>query len=309
MKRRVYALLLAILLLNLLLLPVAASQAQLDYVTDEAGLLTASQRKYLENRAAEISGTYRIGVYIVILPDYLDYDGAGDFESFSMDYFDEHSLGFGEDNAGIMLLLSMAERDYDLDVNSIRARGIFTEPALDDLEDAFLPDFRRDNFYSGFSNYLTKCEKIMIRGERENSIGYISNPDDAMGIDTNSGIFLPQGYIGGADGPTGIVVYQRVNGEMLLIASIIGAVAALLMGLLLCSPMKSAKQKRDADQYVARGGLNLRRRSDMFLHRTVSRRPRQSESSNHHPSGGAHHPSGGSHHYSSGSHSGRSGKF
>ncbi len=309
MKRRIFPLLLAILLLNLLLLPAAASQAQLDYVTDEAGLLTASQRKYLENRAAEISETYRIGVYIVILPDYLDYDGADDFETFAMDFIDDHSLGFGEDNAGIMLLLSMEERDYDLDVNSIRARGIFTQSALDDLENAFLPDFRRDDFEGGFSAFLSECEKIMLRGERENSIGYISDPDGAMGIDTNAGISFPQGHIGGADGPTGIVVYQRVNGETLLTASIIGAVVALLVGLLLCSSMKSAKQKRDADQYVARGGLNLRRRSDMFLHRTVSRRPRQSESSNHHPSGGAHHSSGGSHHYSSGSHSGRSGKF
>lgn len=79
-----------------------------------------------------------------------------------------------------------------------------------------------------------------------------------------------------------------------------GAIAALLAGIITCAPMHSAKMKRDADQYVVRGSLNLIRRSDMFLHRSVSRRPRETQSSG---------SSGGSHSYSSDSHSGRSGKF
>lgn len=280
MKKRMILFLMVALLLSCLVLPVTGEQAQTNYVMDEAGLLTASEQKYLENRAAEISENSRIGVYIVILSDYRDDSNTTNFESFAMDFYDDHNLGWGEDNAGIMLLLSMAERDYDLDVNSIRARGIFTESALDSLEDAFLPDFRWDDFYSGFSDYLTKCEKIMLRKNQELSIG----------------------IIGGADGPTHIMLHSRVDSSTLLVAAIVGAVVALLVGLLLCSPMKSAKQKRDADQYVTRAGLNLRRHSDMFLHRTVTRRPRQTESTSHGSSGG-------SHHYSSGSHSGRSGKF
>lgn len=81
------------------------------------------------------------------------------------------------------------------------------------------------------------------------------------------------------------------------IALIPGAIAALLAGVITCAPMHSAKMKREADQYVVRGSLNLIRRSDMFLHRSVSRRPRETQTSS------------GSHSYSSGSHSGRSGKF
>ena len=85
-----------------------------------------------------------------------------------------------------------------------------------------------------------------------------------------------------------------------IFALIPGVIAALVVGIITCAPMRSAGVKRDADQYVIQGSLNLRRRSDMFLHRSVSRRPRQTQSSD---------SSGGSHHYSSGSHSGRSGKF
>ena len=85
------------------------------------------------------------------------------------------------------------------------------------------------------------------------------------------------------------------------IALIPGAVAALLVGIFTIAPMHSAGVKQDADSYIVQGSLELRRRSDMFLHRSVSRRPRETQSSGN--------QSGGSHHYSSGSHSGRSGKF
>ena len=85
------------------------------------------------------------------------------------------------------------------------------------------------------------------------------------------------------------------------IALIPGAIAALLVGIFTSAPMHSAGVKRDADSYMVQGSLELHRRSDMFLHRSVSRRSRETQSSGNH--------SGGSHHYSSGSHSGRSGKF
>ena len=76
--------------------------------------------------------------------------------------------------------------------------------------------------------------------------------------------------------------------------------AAILAGVLTSIPMHSAKKKREADVYRVPGSLNIRRRSDMFLHRSVTRTPRETESS----SSGSD-----SHNYSSGSHSGSSGKF
>ncbi len=249
---------------------VTAFAAPTDHVTDEAGLFTDEQRQALEQRAAAISEEYDFGVYIVTLGDFQDYTNSSNFEKFAVRYYDDHEFGFGEDRGGTMLMLSMAERDYDLDFNSKRANTIFTEAGRDWMENRFLLHFRGDDYYSGFSEYLNTCEEYLEAARNGEPVG--------------------QGMRSSADD-------EKLSPAIALIP---GAIAALLVGLLTSAPMHSAGVKRDADQYMVRGSLNLRRRSDMFLHRSVSRRPRQTQSSG---------SSGGSHHYSSGSHSGRSGKF
>lgn len=244
-----------------------------QHVTDEAGLFTDAQCQALEQRAAAISQKYNFGVYIVTLQDFTQNSNTKNIEKFAVRYYDDHDFGIGSDKAGTMLMLSMAERDYDLDFNSNRANEIFTPAGRAWMENRFLLHFRGNDFYSGFAEYLNVCEEYLEAAQNGTPVG--------------QGQSVPG---------------QEEEALSPALALIPGILAAALTALLTCAPMRSAKLKRDADQYTVQGSLNLRRRSDMFLHRSVTRRPRESHSSG---SGG----SGGSHSYSSGSHSGSSGKF
>ena len=216
-------------------------------------------------------------MYIITLPDYRDYTTSSSVETCAMELYDDNTLGWGSDRAGTMLLLSMQERDFDLDFYSSRANRIFTEAGRDRMEDRFIPYFRNDNFYGGYMEYLNTCEEYLQAAEEGHPVGEGESR-----------------YSGQA---------EKASPALALIP---GGIAALLVGIFTSAPMHSAKQQRDANQYV-RGRLNLRRRSDMFLNRTVSRSPRNTESRSSGSSGS----SGGSHShsYSSGGHSGRSGKF
>lgn len=278
MKRRYFSILLmAALLVSCFAVSALATQAQLNYVTDEAGLFTDTERGTLESRAQEISERYNFGVYIITLPDYRDYTTSSSVETCAMELYDDNTLGWGSDRAGTMLLLSMQERDFDLDFYSSRANRIFTEVGRDRMEDRFIPYFRNDNFYGGYMEYLNTCEEYLRAAEEGHPVGE------------------GESRYSGQD--------EKASPALALIP---GGIAALLVGIFTSAPMHSAKQQRDANQYV-RGRLNLRRRSDMFLNRTVSRSPRNTESRSSGSSGS----SGGSHShsYSSGGHSGRSGKF
>lgn len=239
------------------------TSAQLDYVTDAAGLLTSGQKAELEAKAAEISRRFGLGVYIIVVDDYLDYSGYGDIYNCCIDIYDSYQLGWGEDRAGTTLMLSMNGRDYALDFNSSRADYAFTESGRDAMEERFLEYFRNNDFYGGFREYLDCCEEYLLAAENGKPVE----------IHTGIGIF----------------------------ALIPGLIAAVITGAVLSAPMYSAGKKQEANQYVVAGSLQLHRQSDMFLHRTVTRRPRQTNSGG---SGGS-----GSVHHSSGSHSGRSGKF
>lgn len=269
-KRALFSLLLAVLLLGCLSVPAFATQAKLSHVTDYAGLFTDAQRQALEQRAQAISEEYDFGVYIVTLEDYKAYKNSPNIQKFAERFYDDNLFGYGEDRGGTMLMLSMAERDYRLEFNSKRANEIFTEIGLDWMENRFLVHFRGDDFYSGYNEYLNTCEEYLEAARNGEPVG--------QGMPSSAG-------------------KEKLSPALALIP---GAIAALLVAIFTCAPMHSAGVKRDADQYIVHGSLELRRRSDMFLHRSVSRRPRQTQSSG---------SSGGSHHHSSGSHSGRSGKF
>lgn len=269
-NRRLIGLLLVLLLTVCFTVTAFATEAKLNYVTDDAGLFTDEQRRGLEQWAEALSKEYEFGVYIVTLDDFTDYTRTSNIEKFAVQLYDEYALGWGSDHAGVMLMLSMAERDYDLDFNSKRADEIFTEAGRDWMVNRFLLYFRADDFYGGFKEYLTTCQEYLEAARNGQPVGEgeKSSSDD-----------------------------DKLSPAFALIP---GAIAALLVGIFTSLPMHSAGLKRDADRYAVPGSLVLHRRSDMFLHRSVSRRPRQTESSN---------SSGGSHSYSSGSHSGRSGKF
>lgn len=273
-KRNLVSLILVLLIVNCFVISACAA-----HVTDDARLFSDQERAYLEQRATEISEKYNFGVYIVTLDNYLNYHGSSNIEKFTINYYDENGFGYGDDKAGTTLLLSMAERDYDLDFNSERANEIFTYSGREQMKSRFLAFFRQNDFYGGFDEYLSTCEEYLQAAADGTPVGA---SDD-----------VPDGYWDN---------YTDYDNERLplWIALIPGAIAAILAGVLTSIPMHSAKKKQDADVYRVPGSLDIRRRSDMFLHRSVTRTPRETESSG---------SSGDSHNYSSGSHSGSSGKF
>lgn len=273
-KRNLVSLILILLIVNCFVISACAA-----HVTDDARLFSDQERAYLEQRATEISEKYNFGVYIVTLDNYLNYHGSSNIEKFTINYYDENGFGYGDDKAGTTLLLSMAERDYDLDFNSDRANEIFTYSGREQMKSRFLAFFRQNDFYGGFDEYLSTCEEYLQAAADGTPVGA---SDD-----------VPDGYWDN---------YTDYDNERLplWIALIPGAIAAILAGVLTSIPMHSAKKKQDADVYRVPGSLDIRRRSDMFLHRSVTRTPRETESSS---------SSSDSHNYSSGSHSGSSGKF
>lgn len=262
MKRKWIALISLLLMLSC----VCVSALAEDYfVADNAGLFTLDQADELNRLAAQLSEQHNVGLYIITMQDFVQdsqYRYLGDYID-SM--YHRIGLGLGAEKNGIVLALSMAGRDYNVYWYGPQTEAAIREGNIDSFEQNFLPYFRNNDFYNGFRAYLNACHKYLTAAESGEPIG--GAPVEEK---------LPVG-----------------------IAAIPGAFAALIVGLLTSAPMHSARQKADANDYVAPGGLDLYRRSDMFLHRSVSRRPRQTSSSS---------GSGGVHHHSSGGHS-HGGKF
>ncbi len=279
MKKVVVSLL---LLLSLVLgLSVCAhAEARIDYVSDYAKLLEESRRRELNDLAAQISDRYDFGVFVVIVDDYTDYVN-GSIEDFAEEIFHSYGLGRGETEDGVILAMSMSERDYDIYAHGDFGNYAFTDYGKEQLADSFLDNFRRNDWAGGFRDYIENCGEMMRKAKDGNPVDiWIPDPVEDRGPSFDcfkAAISLAIGALFGG-----------------------GAVGGMKRS------MKTAVKQTRAEDYVARGGVKLRGKSDTFVNRSVTRQVIHRESSSNRPSGG---------HYGgttiSGSHGGshHSGKF
>ena len=277
MKRRIVCILLvALLLLGLCCTAFAeapaATEPQLWNITDTVGLLTSDEDLTLEARAEEISAQYGVGIYLLILEDYSEY--YDDPYETAYELYHQNTLGMGEDRDGVILLMSMSDRKYATFFYGPKAEYAFDAYGQELMEEEFLDDFRDDDWYDGFEDYLEVCDEYLARAEA----------GDPVRGDYSSA---------GGSSVSGI-------GTTILVCLGISAVIAMIVCLILRGKMKSVRKGTHADAYVT-GSLNLTASRDQYTHTTETRTKIEHESSD---SGG-----GGSSACSGGGGSGRSGSF
>ena len=143
MKERIRCLLLTFIIALVFCVNVSATEqtgAQLYYVTDEAGLLSENENMMLEKMAETVSQKYGIGVYIVTVEDYRDFHSEGVYKA-TYTIYHEYTMGEGPDRDGIMLLLSMDDRDWAMFCYGSRCEYNFGE----------------NDWYGGFEDYIKEC--------------------------------------------------------------------------------------------------------------------------------------------------------
>ena len=268
------------------------TNAQLNFVTDEIGALSEEQRAALEEYAQKISDTYACGVYMVIVNDYSQYRGGeGGIYSFATTVFNEYTLGYGDSADGVLLALSMADRDYSLIAHGDFGNRAFTDYGKDVLAETFLDDFARNDWFAGFSDYVLNAEQMMQYASQGTPVDVPQTDDygyDDYGYD-NYGREEQQRGITGA----GAAIIAFISGIVSFISTSV-----------MKKKMTTAVAKTDANTYIPAGGASLVGQRDDFTHTTVTRVPIQTSPAR---TGGGH--SGGGTTIHSGGFSGKSGKF
>ncbi|NLB17901.1 MAG: TPM domain-containing protein [Syntrophomonadaceae bacterium] len=266
--KKITALFISIMLLTFaMLLPVHA--ADFDLVADGVGLLSEDEYFELNELAWDITEEYQCEVSIVIIDD----NDGDDAMEVAKSIYEDYNYGYGEDKSGLMLFLSMEERDY-----AIIAYGYgntaFTDHGKDVLlERHLLPLLGKDEYYDSFRIYLNQTANYL-------KMARDGTPFD---IDTDE-----------------VLAAEKAKSSFWIRLAVVILVPLLIAGLIcliFLSQMKTAVKQRKADYFIPEGGFNLTRRIDQFLFRTETRTQIEKKSS----SGGTSVGSDGF--------SGRSGKF
>lgn len=248
--RKQIALLLSIFSLAFVLfLPIHA--ADLDLVVDEAGLLTQDELIELNDLADSIVAKYQCEVSIVVIEDKEDEDVT----ELAKAIYQEYNYGYGEDKSGLMLLLSMEDRDYAL-VAYGSGNEAFTDHGKDVLMDRhLLPLLGNDEYYQGFTLFLNQADEYLEMAE--NDLPFDLDTDEVLNSENEENSFLIR---------LGVTIF----------------VPLLIAGLVCFNflrQMKTAVSQRAADVYIPEGGFNLTMQADHFLYVTEVRTKIPKESS------------------------------
>ena len=256
-----------------------SASAESYNVSDAAGLLSYEQLAALDEQSKTVSEYYDCGVYIVVVDDYKSYV-SGSIADFSEAVYKSYDLGYGEGRNGILLALSMAERDYDLCAYGDWAHYAFTDYGKDKLSETFLDNFRNNDWFGGFNDYIANSVSLMDLAKN-------GNPLDTV-------IYEEEPEVPGWDAF-----------ELMLIVLVPSLIAFAVCSAFKAS-MKTAKRQLYAGDYVDASRSHLRVNSDQFLTRNVVRtRIHRDDDDSFRPSGGR--PGGTS--INSGGFSHKSGKF
>ena len=266
-------------------------------VFDYEEVLSQTENDLLETKTKAIAEKYGVGVGIITIDDYTPYgDGAYDAAE---QLYNELDLGASEDGDGVALLISLDDRSFATYAHGAKAEEIFSDAVLQDLEPYFLDNFGNDDWYGGFSDFVSGCEWYLQHVAEGGEAGVpvhneVEIPDSTQSdsqIDTEDDSFS----LGGAFG----------------LSLIISCVIALIVCMVFRSQMKSVRTQTTANQYVANGGLKLTLSRDIYRYTSQKRRQIPQNDNNNHPTGGGHGGAGfsGSVSHTSSSGHGRSGKF
>lgn len=248
MKQQNWKLFFGILFVLLLVLPVWGEETGstvnglsdgrlLPRLTDNADLLTDTEEEELLSKLDAVSERQNCDVLVAT---------AGSLEGktareYADDFYDHNGYGYGKERDGILLLISIEERDWWM---STCGYGIFafTDTGLDYIADKFKPFLSSGKYSRAFVEYVRLCDEFLTQAKT-------GEPYDTGNL------------------PKGSVHPFWIFGDLA-----IGFVIAFLAAQRKKTRLRSVGKKMQAQDYAVPGSLMLTANRDDFIRRSVTSR-------------------------------------
>lgn len=264
------ALLLAVFTISAIpVLPVSAEE-NLSRIADFADLLSDSEESSLSDTLDEISERQQVDI-VVVTVDSMEGESA---EAYADDFYDYNGYGFGNERDGILLLVSMEERDWYISTHGYGITAV-TDAGREYISDMIVDDLSTGYYADAFTSFARLCDDFITQANN-------GEPYDVGNIPQKPFSFVWN----------------------LVIAFVIAFIISLIATGIMKGQLKTVESQSAADDYMKQGSMQLTKKNDLFLYRHVERRKKE-EKDNSSSSGGSQ-----THTSSSGAtHGGGGGKF
>lgn len=237
-------------------------------VVDMAELMDDTEKSSLLSKLDEISERQQLDV-VVVTVNTLDGKTPA---AYADDFYDYNGYGFGQNKDGVLLLVSMEDRDWYI---STTGYGItaFTDKGIEYISDEFKPYLSDGDYYEAFVEYAKQCDKFITQAKTGEPYDVGNMPKEPF--------------------PVGAAIFTGLA---------IGLIVAFIATSVMKGKLKTVRMQPSASDYVKNGSMKLTNRQDVFLYSHVNKTRR--ESSSHSGGGSSTHISS-----SGSSHGGGGGKF
>jgi uncharacterized protein len=217
-------------------------------LVDDAGLLSPAGKNELLAKLDEISERQKFDVVVAAVKSL----GGKTAEAYADNYYDYNGYGMGSGHDGILLLISMADRDWAITTHGFGIPA-FTDAGQAYIVDRFRPDLSAGNYAAAFNRFADLCDDFLTRAKT-------GNPYDTNNLQNREGFW--HGFL-----------------NLLVFSLPMGVILAFIITGIMKSSLKSVRMQAAANSYVREGSLNITDRRDVFLNRVVSKTARPKSSS------------------------------
>lgn len=302
MKRKdVLVLLTVVLAIFLSFSPFAAElpdERLLPLLVDDAELLTSDQKVELLLLLESLSESTECDIAVVTVNSL----GGENISDYTDDFYDYNGYGQGENYDGIMLLISMREREVHIsDCGYVLA--VLSQSTLDWLRESITPSLSNGDYYTAFKEFAERSAQLISNSR-------LNGNDSDYGFEPDISYVPDYGYdpdYGYLHDDKSLESFFDNLGNIPVICIVVGIIGGFIAVSIMKGKLKSVRRRNEASDYVRANSLNIAVSNDMYLYKTVRKTPKPKDTSS---SSGGGRSSGGSHSSSSGrSHGGSSGRF
>ena len=273
MKKRILAFAAAVMVLALSLCvfslaAVKPETRQVPRLVDKANLIDEADEKRLLERLDSLSEQYQFDFVAATVKT----TGGKEIVEFSDDYFDYNGFGYGKDDSGVALIISMNPRIVYIS-GCGEGTKYFDYGDAQKIIDVFYGDLKAGNYAAVVDTFIDEAQRSVEFGRNGVPFSYRLQT------------LLPNWMV------------------TLLAPVVIGIALAFATVSFMTKGLKSVRKKESAADYVVPGSMRLTRNEDVFLYSNVSKSAKVQDNSD--SSSGSSYGSSGTHTSSSGnSHSG-----
>lgn len=239
MKRKIITIIVSLIFCMTLALPAAAMDGgeHPPRLVDEAELLTGDEESSLVDKLDAVSDKWQCDVTIVTV----DSLGSKTATEFADDYFDYNGYGYGDNDDGIMLVISMENRDWAITTHAFGIEA-FTDAGQEFIMNKVIPPLGNESYYEAFSIFADQCDDFLekaIAGE----------PYDSHNLPKES--------------------HAKLYILWIIPCLIAGAILAFVLTIKEKKSLKSVMKKVGAGEYI--GKVEINEKHDKFLYRNLDK--------------------------------------